>query len=197
VVKRSLAAAGALLISGVLASCGGGSDGASSDAGGESQATATENTAQESTTGSAGPTAVFMNAFQDFSCTSGWTTRRGGLGRAPYVGSGSCSGPFPGESGTYNVQLKAQLEFDGSSPYRISINGNTIKEGRYPYSQGDLICDCPDHEKNCPDKVIDISAGTHQIAKGDVIEFWGDDVYPCGSDSHGSYAIWRGISFMP
>ena len=158
-----------------------------------SKAEATE----EGTADSGELTAVFLNAFSDFSCTSGWTTRRGGLGRAPYAGSGSCSAAFTGTSGTYSVTLKAQLEFDGSSPYRISVNGNTIDSGNYPYSQGELICDCPDHEKNCPDKVIDIGAGRHQINKGDIIEFWGDDVYPCGSDSHGSYAIWRGISFTP
>lgn len=95
------------------------------------------------------------------------------------------------------MALKAQLEFDGASPYRVSLNGNTIKEGKYPYSQGDLICDCPDHKKNCPDKIIDINAGTHQINTGDIIEFWGSDVYPCGDDSHGAYAIWRGITFTP
>lgn len=188
--KRVLVRIFTLLSVTVLISCGGGSGGSSS--GGESGSQEATLTTSETVL-----SAVFLDAFRDFSCTSGWTTRRGGLGRAPYAGSGSCSAPFTGETGTYSVRLKAQLEFDGSSPYRVSLNGNSIKSGNYPFSQGKLICDCPDHEKNCPDKVIDINAGTHQITKGDIIEFWGDDVYPCGDDSHGSYAIWRGMSFTP
>lgn len=187
----------ALTCVGILSSCSGGSgDGTSS--GSEGASSASEVASQEpAATEDSQPTNVYLNAFKDFRCSSGWTNRHGGLGRAPYSGSGSCSAAFPGESGIYNVALKAQLEFDGASPYRVSINGNTIRQGKYPYSQGKLICDCPEHEKNCPDKIIDINAGAHQINKGDTIEFWGSDVYPCGNDSHGAYAIWRGMSFNP
>lgn len=179
-----------MLCVGFLSACSGGS--------GEDTSSGGEGTNQEpAATAEAQLTRIFLDAFRDFNCTSGWTNRHGGLGRAPYSGSGSCSATFPGESGTYNVALRAQLEFDGASPYRVSINGTTIKQGEYPYSQGKLICDCPDHEENCPDEIINISAGTRQINKGDTIEFWGSDVYPCGDDSHGAYAIWRGISFNP
>ena len=131
-------------------SCGGGGSGASSGGDGAAAATASEPsgatgggetataevTAAEEETASddAELAAVYLDAFRDFSCTSGWTTRRGGLGRAPYAGSGSCSAAFTGKSGAYSVTLKAQLEFDGSSPYRISVNGNTIGSGNYPYS---------------------------------------------------------------
>ena len=187
----------ALLCVGVLSACGGGS-GDSTSSGSEGVSNASESTGQEPVASEdVQLSQVYLDAFRDFGCTSGWTNRHGGLGRAPYSGSGSCSAAFPGESGTYNVVLKAQLEFDGASPYQVSINGNTIRQGEYPYSQGELICDCPDHKENCPDKIIDINAGTHQINKGDTIEFWGSDVYECGDDSHGAYAIWRGMSFSP
>ena len=180
---------------GFLSACGGGSGEVSSGGEGSSQEPATP--ADTQPTGDVQLTRVYLDGFKDFNCSSGWTNRHGGVGRAPYSGSGSCSAEFPGESGIYSVALKAQLEFDGASPYRVSLNGNTIKQGEYPYSQGELICDCPDHEENCPDKIIDINAGTHQINTGDIIEFWGSDVYPCGNDTHGAYAIWRGISFNP
>lgn len=188
-LRREILCICVLFSVGFLSACGGGSGDVSSGGEGSSQ--------EPAASGDVQLTRLFLDGFRDFNCSSGWTNRHGGVGRAPYSGSGSCSAVFPGESGVYNVALKAQLEFDGASPYRVSLNGNTIKEGRYPYSQGDLICDCPDHEENCPDKIIDINAGAHQINKGDTIEFWGSDIYSCGDDSHGAYAIWRGIWFNP
>lgn len=163
----------------VLDSCGGG---------GEASGSGQQSSASK----------LFLNAFTDFKCTSGWTNRDGGLGRAPYSGSGSCSAEFAGARSRYDVTLQAQLEFDGSSPYRISLNGNVIKSGRFPYSGGKRQCDCAEPwRKHCPDKVIDIDAGIYEISTGDVIEFWGDDDYPCDEHVHGSYAKWRGMTFTP
>jgi len=184
----------------MIASCSGGSSSGGSESveaetGAEN--TTAENTTAENTTPAIAASEIFLNAFDDFSCSSGWTNRRGGLGRAPYSGSGTCKATFPGESGFYAVSLQAQTEFDGSSPYAVSINGNTILEGRYPYAQGELICDCPDPwRENCPDRRVDLEAGIREINTGDTIGFFGDDVYPCGDDSHGSYAIWRGMTFV-
>lgn len=176
------------LLSIAVVACGGGSDTSSGEG-------------QDSTNASSGATQaveIFLDAFRDFKCSSGWSDRNGALGRTAYSGSGTCTGSFPGETGNYKVTLQAQSEFDGSSPYRVSINGKTIKQGRIPYSQGRLICDCPEPwRENCPDKVISIDAGVHQVNKGDNIGYFGDDTYPCGDDSHGAYAKWRGITLMP
>lgn len=185
-----------MLGSAALVACGGGGGDASTggDQGGGLNTEAT--TATEDT--SANLVRVVLDAFRDFSCTSGWGNRNGALGRLAFSGSGSCTAAFNGPPGRYRVTLQAQIEFDGSSPYRISLNGNTIKEGRFPYSEGSLRCDCPEPWRtNCPERVIDIGAGTHQINTGDSITFWGDDVYPCGNDTHGSYAKWRSITLEP
>lgn len=134
---------------------------------------------------------VWMDAYT-FNCSSNWTNRDGPLGLAAYSGSGSCNKGFPGAPGTYQLILSAVTEFDGKSPYKVSINGTTIKEGAYPLSSP-LGCDCPidSWRSVCPDRGQNIDLGTHTLNTGDTIGFWGDDVYPCGE--HGSYTKWYGI----
>lgn len=134
---------------------------------------------------------IWLDAYT-FNCTSNWTNRDGPLGLAAYSGSGTCSKAFPGETGTYQLTLYAVTEFDGKSPYKVSIDGSTIKEGTYPLSSP-LGCDCPIETWRtvCPDKSLNINLGTHTITQGASIGFWGDDVYPCGE--HGSYTKWYGI----
>ena len=143
------------------------------------------------------PTKVRLDAFKHFDCTGNWGNRDGGLGLKAGSGSGSCRAKFPGHSGNYRVTLMAQLEFDGAPKFKITVDGNTIAAGEYPMSKGELICDCPNWRVNCPDRVIPIDAGTHTIEKGSTIEFHGEEVYPCGSDSHGAYAKWREMVFTP
>ena len=134
---------------------------------------------------------IFLSAW-DFQCGSNWSNRDNAVGLNPYSGPGSCSISFPGQEGTYNLTLSAVNEFDGQSPYRVSINGVTIGEGEYDLSSP-LGCDCPldNWREVCPDRTQYIPLGSHNLKPGDVIEFWGDDVYPCGE--HGSYAKWLGI----
>ena len=57
---------------------------------------------------------VVLEAFSDFSCTSGWTNRDGALGLSPHSGSGTCEAAFPGASGNYRVTITVQIEFDGN-----------------------------------------------------------------------------------
>lgn len=199
-------------------SCSGGSDnGGTTGGSGETQSTAatqnntandneqtdeasdqqTQTSNQASTTAAAPPanpttdSQIWLDAYS-FNCTSNWTNRDGPLGLAPYSGSGSCTKAFSGPPGNYKLVLSAGLEFDGKSPYRVSINGQTIKQGEYPLSSP-LGCACPlDQWRSvCPDRSSNINLGTHTLNTGDVIEFWGDDVYPCGE--HGAYAKWYGI----
>jgi len=134
---------------------------------------------------------IWLNAW-DFNCGSNWSDRDGAVGLNPYSGPGSCSISFPGAAGTYNLTLTAVNEFDGKSPYRVSINGVTIGEGEYDLSSP-LGCECPldNWRQECPDRTQYIGLGRHNLKPGDVIEFWGDDVYPCGE--HGAYAKWLGI----
>lgn len=134
---------------------------------------------------------IWLDAYT-FNCSSNWTNRDGPLGLAPYSGSGECTKSFSGPPGDYQLVLSTVIEFDGKSPYRVSINGQTIKEGEYPLSSP-LGCACPlDQWRTvCPDRGYNINLGTHTLNTGDSIGFWGDDVYPCGE--HGSYAKWYGI----
>jgi hypothetical protein len=143
-------------------------------------------------------TQVRLSAFSNFTCTSNWTNRDGALGLKAGSGNGTCSAGFPGASGTYRVELVAQTEFDGSSHYRISINGNTAGNGRYPYSQGQRICNCPDWPTHCPDVNTNLNAGIHKINTGDKIEFWGAESYECLPEYHnGAYAKWHELVFTP
>ena len=137
---------------------------------------------------------VRLDAFRHFSCSSGWTNRDGGLGLRAGSGSGVCSAVFPGPSGRYRVELMAQLEFDGNPNFKISLERSPIAAGSYPMSKGELICDCPNWRVNCPDRVVPIDAGVHEIRQGALIEFFGEEVYPCGG-SHGAYAKWREMVF--
>ena len=134
---------------------------------------------------------IWLNAW-DFDCGSNWSERDGAVGLNAYSGPGSCSIRFPGAEGTYNLTLSAVNEFDGKSLYRVSINGVTIGEGEYDLSSP-LGCECPldNWRQECPDRTQYIGLGRHNLMPGDVIEFWGDDVYPCGE--HGAYAKWLGI----
>jgi len=136
-----------------------------------------------------------LNAFTDFNCTSNWTNRDGGLGLVAGTRNGTCKAAFPGTAGRYRLLVKIQTEFDGSSPYRVAINGRTIHTGRYPYSTGRLVCDCPDWRKNCPDRIVSVDTGVHDLKPGDVLEFYGEEEYPCGK--HGSYAKWQGMDLRP
>ena len=148
-------------------------------------------TSSTSDTDTSSTSDIWMDAYE-FDCTSNWSNRDGPLGITAYSGSGSCQMAFPGATGSYALILYAVLEFDGESPYRVSINGSTVKEGTYPLSSP-LFCDCPldDWRTVCPDINYNINLGTHTISEGDTIGFWGDDVYPCGE--HGAYAKWYGI----
>ena len=144
---------------------------------------------------SASNTTKTFNAFSDFSCTSGWSNRDGALGLTAGAGSGTCDVVFPGGSGKYRISVVIQTEFDGNPIYKISINGNSVKEGRYPTSTSSVRCVCDDWRKNCPDKKVEIDAGVHEVRTGDVIQFYGEEVYPCGK--HGAYAKWHSITLTP
>lgn len=140
---------------------------------------------------------VNLDAFKDFTCSSNWTNRDGGLGLKVGSGKGSCRSTFPGEPGTYQIELAAQTEREGQSPYRISINGTQASAGKFPFSQGKLNCKC--HRQPwqiyCPDVVVNLDAGVHQINTGDLIEYYGEEEYLCGK--HGAYSKWRGMVFTP
>jgi len=140
---------------------------------------------------------VRLGAFNDFQCTSNWTNRDGGLGLSVGSGSGTCQASFPGKSGIYQIELLAQTEREGQSPYRISINGTQVSSGKFPFSQGELNCKCyrQPWTKYCPDVVMNLDAGTHKINTGDIIEFYGEEEYLCGA--HGAYSKWRGMIFNP
>jgi hypothetical protein len=147
--------------------------------------------------------AVNLSAFNDFfgkgGCSSGWGIRDGAVTIKPYMHSWqSCKAIFTGveEPHTYNMILTIQTEFDGQSPYKVLINNKEIASGRYPLSSS-LGCACPldNWRYVCPDKVINLNIGKIILKKGDVIEFMGMDVYPCGE--HGSYAKWHGMSITP
>lgn len=139
---------------------------------------------------------IRLNAFTDFNCSDAWTERDGGWGLRAGSGSGDCTAAFPGDGGSYRVVLMAQLEFDGNPNFRIEVDGQTIAAGSYPMSMGELICDCPNWRINCPDRVVPIDAGVHEIGKGSSILFVGAEVYPCGG-SHGAYAKWQELVFTP
>ena len=184
-----------------LTSCGGGSD--SNDSGGttggsgdteaatsKDDSQANDEAAEESATVVSSAN-IFLDAF-DFKCSGNWGDRDGALGIKAYTGSGTCQESFPGEAGTYQLVLKAVTEFDGKSPYKFSINGIQVANGEYPLSSP-LGCDCPKEQwrEVCPDRDRDINLGTYSLNPGDILELWGDDVYPCGG--HGAYTKWRGI----
>ena len=140
---------------------------------------------------------VKLNAFKDFKCSSNWTNRDGGLGLKVGSGQGTCRADFPGGSGRYRIELAAQTEREGQSPYRISINGTQAGAGKFPFSQGKVNCNC--HRQPwqiyCPDVVMNLDAGTHEINTGDIIEYYGEEEYLCGK--HGAYSKWRGMVFTP
>lgn len=148
------------------------------------------------------PAPAYLDAFKDFTCESNWMSRDGALGLAPYSGDGSCEAIFPNGSGTYNIVLTIQAEFDGRPPYKVSINGQVIKSGVYPLSSS-LGCNCPQDSWHtvCPNKKVDIDLGNFELKPGDKIVFWGDDVYPCPpidpEHPHGAYAEWLGMMFTP
>ena len=87
------------------------------------------------------------------------------------------------------------LEFDGDPIFRIDIDGETAAAGRYPMSMGKLVCECPNWRVNCPDRVVPIDAGVHEIRQGASIVFAAQEVYPCGG--HGAYAKWHELVFTP
>ena len=140
---------------------------------------------------------VKLGAFNEFKCTSNWTNRDGGQGLKVGSGSGTCKATFPGGPGTYQIELLAQTEREGQSPYRISINGKLISSGKFPFSQGELNCNCYKQpwQIYCPDVVMNLNAGTHYINTGDIIEYYGEEEYLCGK--HGAYSKWRGMIFTP
>lgn len=168
-----------ILSSVLLSSCGGGSSSGASNAGADGSVTV--DASDE----------IFLNAFSDFACSPGWANRNGALGRVAYSGSGTCDTPFPGESGVYAVYLQAQAEADGSSPYAVSLDGETVQQSAIPYAYGTPQCGCSFDE--CPDQIVNLGVGIFEIDTGDVIQYYGEDIYPCGE--HGSYAKWQGLIF--
>ncbi|WP_319549695.1 hypothetical protein [Desulfogranum marinum] len=140
-------------------------------------------------------TTVILNAFSDFNCTSAWTTRDGALGLRAGSGSGTCTASFPGESGWYTIQIKVQAERDGAPPYSLSINGDKVDSGNYPYAWEDRLM-CNESYFEYPDRNKIITAGRFYIDKGDSIAFYGQETYPCGHD-HGAYAKWHEIILTP
>jgi len=161
-----------------------------SSGGGSNSSPANDNNAQQNVF-------IKLGAFNEFKCTSNWTNRDGGLGLKVGSGNGTCQAPFTGGSGLYQVELLAQTEREGQSPYRISINGIQVSSGKFPFSQGELNCNCfrQPWQVYCPDVVVNLSAGTHQINTGDVIEYYGEEEYLCGK--HGAYSKWLGMTFTP
>lgn len=172
-----------------------------SSSGGGSNEDAVKNTisldSESGQTNKAQTAAVELDAFKDFNCSSNWTDRDGGLGLKVGSGRGTCQTTFPGESGRYQITLAAQTEREGQSPYRVSINGKLAGSGKFPFSQGELNCNCyrQPWQRYCPDVVMQLDVGTHQINTGDQIEFYGEEEYLCGK--HGAYSKWRGMSFTP
>lgn len=164
----------------LVASCQQSSDGSFSSSGGGSS-----------------NTQVVLGAFNDFQCTSGWTTRDGALGLRAGAHNGTCNANFPGGAGKYQVSLTIQTEFDGSPVYRVMLNGATIKAGTYPTSTPSLVCGCADWRQNCPDKNVVIDVGVFDLKPGDVISFYGQEVYPCGAGGNGAYAKWHNIILTP
>lgn len=195
---RILSIVSCVFIGSALFSCGGGSD---DDGGGTAGGTletpqVTDTTTEEADQSKNTSSTIKLDAFDDFNCSSGWGNRDGALGRIAYSGSGSCNATFKGTSGRYRITLSIRTEYDGESPYKVSINGTTIKEGSYPLSTS-LGCDCPhdDWRSVCPDRDRTIDLGTRTVNTGDKITFWGSDTYPCGDD-HGAYAKWHGMTFV-
>lgn len=139
--------------------------------------------------------AISLDAFTGFQCSSAWTNRDGALGIRAGDGSGVCKAPFNGPDGRYRIVLIAQTEFDGASPYSIQVNDSVIKTGEFPYSTGQLVCDCPNWRQNCPDQNVDIETRPVSLNQGDVIAFAAQEVYPCGA--HGAYAKWHGMKLVP
>ncbi len=139
---------------------------------------------------------VTLSAFSDFQCSNNWTNRDGALGLAAGSGSGTCKVSFPGGPGVYRISVQVQTEFDGSPFYKVSGNGKTLYAGTYPLSTSSLVCDCPNWRKNCPDAVVSVDAGTHDLKTGDNIEYFGKEVYPCGP-RNGAYAKWHAMIFTP
>ena len=137
---------------------------------------------------------VVLEAFSDFSCSSGWTNRDGALGLSPHSGSGTCQATFPGAAGNYNVTITVQTEFDGTSPYALYINDNGAASGSYPLAPGcGNDCHPDDWRSQCPDRNVNIDAGNHNVSTGDVIKFYGEEDWNCGD--HGAYAKWHKITF--
>ncbi len=83
---KAIALAGVVLSTMIVASCGGGSSSGGSNA---VEAEAAVESGTDSTPQAIVASKIFLDAFNDFSCSSGWTNRHGGLGRAPYSGSGT------------------------------------------------------------------------------------------------------------
>ncbi|WP_339133985.1 MAG: hypothetical protein WGN25_14190 [Candidatus Electrothrix sp. GW3-4] len=154
----------------------------------------TSTTTTSSSTATSSSSTVELGAFSDFSCSSGWTNRDGALGLSPHSGSGTCQATFPGASGSYRITITVQTEFDGTSPYALYINDNGAASGRYPLAPGcENDCHPDDWRSQCPDRNVNLDAGTHSVSTGDIIKFYGEEDWNC--DDHGAYAKWHKITF--
>ncbi|HEC13644.1 MAG TPA: hypothetical protein ENI80_10445 [Acidiferrobacteraceae bacterium] len=178
--KQSSRQVAALALASVLTACGRGPD-TSSGGGGDFIVNSPSS-------------AVRLNAFSDFKCTDGWTDSDGAMGLASGTGNGTCEAVFPGPSGTYRVEVLAQSEYDGTSSFAVGINRQIVYAGVYPLSQSSLNCNCSNWQQNCPDKVVMLDAGTHQIKTGDTLRFIGQEMYAC-STSYGASAKWHELVF--
>lgn len=169
----------------------------SSGGGFEKESSSTSSDSSQPQATESNNTIIKLGAFNEFKCASNWTNRDGGQGLKVGSGSGTCQASFNGGPGTYRIELLAQTEREGQSPYRISINGTPVSSGKFPFSQGEVNCNCYKQpwQTYCPDVVMNLDAGTHQLNTGDIIEYYGEEEYLCGK--HGAYSKWRGMVFTP
>jgi hypothetical protein len=99
---------------------------------------------------------------------------------------------FPGSSGEYSVKFGVVLEGDGRSEFKIFVDDNVLKSGKFPLACSQLECSID--KRRCPPKAVYLSLGHYNIPQGSKIVVWGKSVYPCGP-KHGAYCRWFELRF--